>query len=181
MSQPIIRVSDLICQSASLARGWQREPGCLARCCGMFGVSELSRKKGEGPAFSISLCFSSVRLNCIWRDGAPLCAQGMSRWALFSAPMSEEPNKCCPYLVLYFHRDLLSKGISSWQSPTAAGAAVAVFCTMTLGGLLCTSSRITVGLWSCLLFLWPNAGITLLRLFAHSGTRHRNVREQPFL
>lgn len=72
MSQPIICVSDPICQSASLAREQQHVPGSLARCCGIFGVSELSRKKGEALAFSTSLCFPSMRLNCICRDA--LCA-----------------------------------------------------------------------------------------------------------
>lgn len=65
MSQPIICVSDLICQSVSLARQQQHAPGCLARCRGIFGVSELSRKKGEALAFSTFFCFSSMRLNCI--------------------------------------------------------------------------------------------------------------------
>lgn len=152
----------------------------------MFGVSELSRKKGEDLAFSTSRCFSSVSLNCVCRDGAQLHAQGTSRRALFSVPRSEEPNTCCPYLVpalddaLYFCRDLLSKGILT--QPDSCWCSCGCFLCHDLGRtpLHILLFRIVVGLWSCLLFLWLNAGVTLLRVFAHSGTRHRSVREQPF-
>lgn len=129
MSQPIIRVSDLICQSVSLARERQSEPGCLARCCGMFGVSELSRKKGEAPAFGTSFLFilSEAQLHLKGQCTAP-CTGNEQVGFILCYPGKKSPTHAAissPVLgdALYFAE---TSAKASRQSLTAAGAAVAV-------------------------------------------------------